>query len=99
MSDRLRVRLQVSCNLEDNLYWTAVNLEKLQAQTIDCEYKASMTSTIVVNRPKWAAKLMVLAVLGKSTRNSHHSLITGRSLTGCLRVCIRYDRDGVHAAG
>jgi hypothetical protein len=55
---------EISCNLEDNLFWTAVNLEKLQAQTIDCEYKASTSTTVIVNRPKWAAKLIVLGILG-----------------------------------
>ena len=54
----------ISCNLEDNLFWTAVSLEKLQAQVIDCEYKATTATTIIVSRPKWAAYVMALGALG-----------------------------------
>lgn len=50
-----RVNLQLSCDLEDNMFWTAVNLEKILAQTIDCEYKASSATTVVVLRPQWGA--------------------------------------------
>eukprot|EP01043_Picozoa_sp_COSAG02_P017195 COSAG02_NODE_775_length_17321_cov_16.653176_1_plen_465_part_00 len=55
---------EISCNLEDNLFWTAVNLERLLAQAIDCEYKASTATTVIVSRPKWAAYLMLLGALG-----------------------------------
>lgn len=55
---------EISCNLEDNLFWTAINLEKLQAQSIDCEYKAAARTTVIVSRPKWAAWLLLLATVG-----------------------------------
>merc|ERR1711871_1634734 len=55
---------EISCNLEDNLFWTAINLEKLQAQAIDCEYKAASRTTVIVSRPRWAAWLVLLATLG-----------------------------------
>ena len=59
-----RVNLKLGCELEDNMFWTAVNLEKVLAQTIDCEYKASTSTMVVIERPKWGAYLAVLGIIG-----------------------------------
>eukprot|EP01048_Picozoa_sp_COSAG05_P035500 COSAG05_NODE_15464_length_369_cov_0.577778_1_plen_113_part_10 len=36
-------------------FWTTVNLEKLIAQSVDCEYKATTHTAVVVLRPWWGA--------------------------------------------
>jgi hypothetical protein len=58
-----RVKLKLSCDLADNMFWTAVNLEKVLAQTIDCEYKASTATTVIITRPRWGMWTVVLGVI------------------------------------
>jgi hypothetical protein len=53
-----RVNIKLSCAVKDSLFWTAVNLEKVLAQTIDCEYKASTATTVIISRPEWGAWTM-----------------------------------------
>jgi nitrogen fixation-related uncharacterized protein len=60
-----RVKLKLSCDLKDSMFWTAVNLEKILAQTIDCEYKANTATTVIVSRPRWGVwAVMVGLFLG-----------------------------------
>jgi hypothetical protein len=60
----LEYNVKLSSQLEDNLYWTTVNLEKVLAQSVDCEYKAVASTTVVVLRPWWGAWAVGNGVLG-----------------------------------
>ena len=57
-----RINLKLACDLQDTMFWTAVNLEKVLAQTIDCEYMASSTSAVIVMRPRWGAWTVAIGV-------------------------------------
>ena len=50
-----RVKIKLGSAVDDTMFWTAVNLEKVLAQTIDCEYKASTATTVIISRPEWGA--------------------------------------------
>lgn len=87
-----RVKLKLSCDLTDDMFWTAVNLEKVLAQTIDCEYKASTGTTVIVSRPRWGlwtvmlGGLMGLAVVFMPQDNLQHLL--GVSILALVLVVV-----------
>eukprot|EP01048_Picozoa_sp_COSAG05_P007101 COSAG05_NODE_490_length_9314_cov_95.649702_6_plen_347_part_00 len=44
-------------------FWTTTNLEKLIAQSVDCEYRATTHTTLVVLRPWWGAWCVGIGLL------------------------------------
>jgi hypothetical protein len=55
--------VKLGCVLEDNMYWTAMSLEKILGQTIDCEYRAMASTVVVVSRPWWGAWMVKIGLL------------------------------------
>ena len=65
----LPTRLLLSVNCFDSEIMlssnrTTINLEKVLAQTVDCEYKTTAKSTVIVLRPWWGAWSIGLALAG-----------------------------------